>query len=146
VGEWDQVADHCRTMKAPDDAIREVLEGKVDYQLLTRSCVTMALASLDWANHRICRRAGTESKRLQFAPESMPPFFADLAAGERGTMLLRIPAAVYWLMHNHSALAGKAPELLDEVGLLEHKLGRVKTEYDNRIKTPYGNLADHMIF
>jgi hypothetical protein len=145
--EWECLADHCLAAKVPEHPILDILQGKTEYQLLKRCCVTMALASLDWANDRIHRRGGMESKRLQWAPETMPSLVADLALGERGTILMRIPAAVYWMIHNHSALAGKAPEMLDEVGLLQHTLGRIKkTRYDTRANTPYGNIADHMIF
>jgi hypothetical protein len=144
--EWEQLADHCRAAKVPENPIRRVLEGKTEYQLLKRCCVTMALSSVDWANHRIHRRAGTEGKRLQLAPEAMPALLADLAMGERGTMLTRIPAAIYWLMNNRSALAGKSHEILDQAGLLERKFGRIqKTRYDNRRVTPYGAIADHII-
>ncbi len=146
VNEWSQLAEDCRAANVPENPILNILQGKTEYQLLTRCCVTMALASLDWANHRIHRRAGLEAKRLQLAPQSMPSFVADLASGERGTMLMRIPAAMYWLVHNHSALAGKAHEILDEAGMLEHKRGRVvKTRYDNVKKSPYGDIADHII-
>ncbi len=147
LGEWECIAEHCKTASVPENPILDILQGKTGFQLLTRCCVTMALASLDWANHRIHRRAGLEAKRLQLAPESMPALIAELASGERGTMLLRIPAALYWLMHNHSALAGKAPDILNEAGMLQHKMGRVqKTDYDNDRKTPYGDILDHMIY
>jgi hypothetical protein len=147
LNEWESLADHHKTAKVPENPILDILQGKVEYQLLERSCVTMALASVDWANHRIHKRAGTEAKRIQLCPESMPSLLADLALGERGTTLLRIPAALYWLMHNQAVLAGKAPDILNDAGLLQHKMGRVrKTSYDNRGQTPYGNIADHMIY
>ena len=147
LNEWEYVSDHHKTAHVPENPILDVLQGKVEYQLLERSCVTMALSSLDWANYRIHRRAGMEAKRIQVVPESMPSFLADLAVGERSTILLRIPAAMYWLMNNQAILAGKAHEILDEAGLLQHKLGRIrKSNYDNRRETPYGAIADHMIF
>ena len=40
-----------------------------------------------------------------------------------------------------------AHELLDEAGLLQRKMGRiVKFDFDNRRNTPYGDIADHIIY
>jgi hypothetical protein len=149
LNEWEYMADHCRTCSVPENPILDILQGKLEYQLLERSCVTMALASVDWASHRIHQRAGlVEAKRLELAPTSMPSFLADMAVGERIKMLLRIPAALYWLVRNHSALAGKAPDILNDAGLLQHtRFGRVKKmRYGNRRKSAYGELLDHVIY
>ncbi len=147
--EWDALPGYYQSAKIPEHPIREVLEGKISYHVLERSCVTMALLSVDWANHRIHRRAGLpEPKRIEVAPVSMPTFLSDLVSGERMPTLLRVPAALHWVLANQAVIADKAPEALDEVGLLEHgKLGRVtKYNYDNRRETPYGPIGEHMIY
>ena len=146
--EWDAVGDYYRDSKLPEEPIRDVLDGKISYQVLERSCITMALLSVDWGNHRIHQRAGLpEPKRVEIAPESMPSLFSTLLTGERTPLLLRIPAALHWVMHNQTVVAGKAPRALADIGLLDRRLGRpVRTVYDTRRKTPYGTLSNNMIY
>jgi hypothetical protein len=82
------------------------------------------------------------------APESLPSFIAELVSGERTPLLLRVPAALHWIMHNKNVVVvKKAPKALADVGLLERRLGRpVKRVYDTRRKTPYGRLANNIIY
>lgn len=146
--DWDALGDYYKSSNVPEEPIRDVLEGKIRYQLLERSCITMALLSADWGNHRIHRRAGLpEPKRVEVAPESMPSFIAELVSGERTPLLLRIPAALHWVMHNQTIVVRKAPKALADVGLLERRMGRIpRTVYDTRRKTPYGSLSRHIIY
>jgi hypothetical protein len=77
----------------------------------------------------------------------MPAFLYALAAGERTAALLRMPAALHWLLNNHTVIPSHAPALLDEVGLLRREDGQiVKRRYDNRGQTPYGGLSEHLIY
>ena len=147
-GEWDAVADYYRTSKTSPDPVRDVLDGKISYQLLERSCISMALLSVDWANHRIHRRAGLpEPKRVKVAPESLPSLIADLASGERTPMLLRVPAALQWIMLNQTVVVEKAAMMLDDVGLLAHEDGEVaRSDWETPRESPYGDLLDHMIY
>jgi hypothetical protein len=148
--EWEGVADYHRTANLPEEPIRDVLEGKIRYQALERSCISMALLSLDWGNHRIRRRAGLpEPKRIELAPESLPAFISGLVSGERTPLLLRVPAALHWIMQNQTAaIVGKAPGVLAEAGLLErNRFGRPRRiVYDTRRRTPYGRLSHHIIY
>ena len=147
--EWDTLGEYSRGANLPEEPIRDVLDGKISYQVLERSCITMALLSLDWGNHRIHQRAGLpEPRRVEVCPASLPSFISTLVSGERTPLLLRIPAALHWVMHNEkTVVVGKAPKALADIGLLERRLGRpVRTVYDNRRETPYGTLSDHIIY
>ncbi len=146
--DWDAIGDYSKGANLPEEPIRDVLDGKIGYQLLERSCITMALLSADWGNHRIHRRAGLpEPRRVEVSPEGMPSFISELVSGERTPLLLRIPAALHWVMHNQTVVVGKAPKALADVGLLETRLGRpVRTVYDTRRETPYGALLEHIIY
>jgi hypothetical protein len=146
--EWDAIGDYYRGANLPEEPIRDVLDGRIGYQLLERSCITMALLSVDWGNHRIHRRAGLpEPRRVEVAPEGLPSFISELVSGERTPLLLRIPAALHWVMHNQTVVVRKAPKALADIGLLERRLGRpTRTVYDNRRNTPYGPLLDHIIY
>jgi hypothetical protein len=146
--EWESILEQYRKAKVPENPIRDILQGKVRYHLLERSCITMALTSVDWANRRIHRRGGLgEPKRIRVAPTAMPAFLEDLAAGKRRAMLLHAPAALHWLMMNQAVLPSKAHELLDEAGLLHHEHGHIKEQhYDNRNHSPYGEITEHIIY
>jgi hypothetical protein len=146
--DWEGVTGYYKSASLPEEPIRDVLDGKISYQLLERSCITMALLSADWGNLRIHRRAGLpEPKRVEVAPASLPAFISELVCGERTPTLLRVPAALHWIMHNHTIVVRKAPQALADVGLLETRLGRPrKTVYDTRRKTPYGRLARNIIY
>jgi hypothetical protein len=147
-GDWAAVAEYYTTSRLSRDPVRDVLDGKISYHLLERSCISMALLSLDWANHRIHRRAGLpEPARVAVAPESLPSFITDLAGGERTPMLLRVPAALQWIMVNQTVVVEKAAQMLDDVGLLQRdEKGPLRTDWETPRETPYGNLLDHMIY
>jgi len=148
LSEWEQVAEYYRNTEVPEGPIRDILDGKIRYHLLERSCITMALSSVDWANRRIHERAGLgEPKPLRVAPLAMPSFMSKLASGKRTAVLLRVPAALHWVLTNQTVIPAKAYELLDEVGLLQRENGRIKkVHYDNRRHTPYGEVAEHLIY
>jgi hypothetical protein len=145
---WEAVERVINELGLPEDPIEKILGGSISYQLMLRSCVTMALTSIDWTLVRAYQRAGrSDPPRIRVAPQSIPGMLDQLAYGHRRAALMRVPAALYWLIHHQSVLPGKSEQLLDEVGLLERHDGKiVMHHYDNRIKSPYGVLKEHLIF
>ena len=148
LNEFEELVDQYKKAEVPENPIQDILDGKIEYHLLQRSCITMALSTVDWANRRIHERGGLgEPKRIRVSPQAMPGFMSKLASGKRTAALLRMPAALYWLMTNQTVIPGKAFELLDEAGLLQRENGKIKQVfYDNQRQTPYGEIADHLIF
>ena len=146
--DWKALNMEYRAAKVPENPIEDILEGKIRYHLLERSCITMALQSVDWANQRVHARAGLgEPPIIRVTPGSLPSFMAKLASGKRSTLLLRAPAALHWLMTHQTVIPSKAHELLDEAGLLQRENGKIREfHYDNRRKTPYGEVSDHLIY
>ena len=145
---WEEIRNSMRENAVPEYPIDEILQGKTRYHLLERSCITMGLTTLDAANVRIHRRAGLqEPKRVRVVPGELPAFIGNIARGERRNALRSIPAALHWLANNQTVIPRKAHELLDEIGLLQSRRGKlVKTHYDNRKNTPYGRLNEHLIY
>ncbi len=145
---WEGIRDSLRTDEVPGNPIEEMLEGRTRYHLIERSCVTMALIMLDVANVRIHRRGGLEEPpRINAVPEKLPPLIHNLEKGNLRTALFSIPSAIHWLIHNQTVIPGKAHELLDEVGLLQRKNGKIVSEsFDNTDVTPYGRIDEHMIY
>ncbi len=146
--EWAALKDWLEGEDIPENPIQEILDGKTRYHTLLRSCVTMALTTIDWANARIYRRALLpDPERIRVTPESFPSLVDDLAHGKRSAMLARIPGALHWLTRHQTVIPGRAWRLLDDVGLLQHRDGRViEHHYDNRQESPYGRLEDHLIY
>jgi hypothetical protein len=146
--EWVEIKDLLERENIPENPLQEILDGKIRYHLLLRSCITMALTMIDWANVRIHHRAELpEPRRIRVTPESLPNVIDNLAQGKRSSVLARIPAALHWLTNHQTVIPGKAYKLLDEVGLLQRRDGRVvEKHYDNRRESPYGRLEDHLIY
>jgi len=146
--DWEAVMRSLRDQDLPEDPIQDILGGSISYQLLLRSCVTMALMSIDWTLVRAYRRAGrSDPSRIRVAPDSIPAMLDELAHGHRRAALARVPAALRWLIDHQTVVPGKSVQLLDEVGLLERDKGRIAMRhYDNRTESPYGKPRDHLIY
>jgi hypothetical protein len=133
----------------PQNPIRDILDGNLSYHLLLRSCVTMALATIDWANVRIHRRGGLpDPPRIRVAPDSLPTALDEIAEGNMKSAFLRIPGALYWLTKNGSAMPGDSYKVLEEAGLLQTgEDGKIaRKDYENRHESPYGCIDDNLIY
>ena len=144
----EQKAEEAEEEELPDNPIQEILSGNVSYHLVLRSCVTMALATLDWANVRIHRRGDLpDPPRIRSAPKSLPAALDELAHGNMKSALIRMPGALYWLTKNGSAVPGDAHKVLEEAGLLKKEEGKlVRKDYENRHESPYGCTDDNLIY
>jgi hypothetical protein len=145
---WEQVKDAIRALDLPEDPIECILGGRTSYQLILRSCVTMALTSIDWTLARAYNRVRrNDPPRIRIAPDSLPGLLEELAHGHRRAALLRLPAALHWLIHHQSVIPGRSEQLLDDVGLLERANGKiVMHHFANRTESPYGRLSDNLIY
>jgi hypothetical protein len=146
--EWAELKAMSKRQQIPDNPVEEFLGGKVRYHLLERSCITMALMTIDWANRRIHELANLgQPKQIRIAPDSFPGFLGDLARGNKRSALVRLPAALHWVTRHQTVIPGKSYKLIDEAGLLERRNGKiVRRDYDNRIESPYGKIGEHLIF
>jgi len=145
--DWASLRAALEHAVLPENPIQEILNGRYRYHLLLRSCITMALTTIDWANVRIHHDAQLPTpERIRVAPSSLPSFFDRWRQGDHSSALLRLPGALHWLLNNQTVIPAKAFELLDEVGLLlrrdEHI---VRKHYDNRDQTAYGHIRDSLI-
>ena len=146
--EWDKLRQEMKKAVVPEDPIQEILGGRYRYHLMLRSCVTMVLTTIDWANVRIHADAQVAAPdRVRVAPDSLPSFFDRWSQGSHTSALLRVPGALHWLLNNQTVIPAKAFALLDEVRLLQHKDGSVvRHHYDNHENTAYGRTQDSLIY
>ena len=146
--DWSALKAALQHEVFPEEPIQEILHGRYRYHSMLRSCVTMVLTTIDWANVRIHYDADLEPpQRIRVAPTELPSFFDKWSHGDRSRALLRIPGALHWLVNNQTVIPGKAFELLDEVGLLQHEDDAVvRKHYDNRQESAYGHIRDSIIY
>jgi len=144
----DQKAEAEEEEELPQNPIKEILDGNISYHLILRSCVTMVLATLDWANVRVHRRGELpDPPRIRVAPKSLPAALDELALGNFKSALIRMPGVLYWLTKNGSAIPGDAHKVLEEAGLLETEEGKLlRKEFENRHESPYGCIDDNLIY
>jgi hypothetical protein len=133
--------------RAPEDPITEVMGGKISYQLLERSCVTMALEVVAVTAHRLTARLPAKQQiRVQVTPENIPSWMDDLADTGMAGIFVRMPHVVWWLMHNANVLPTRAHRILNDAGLLERDGKKaVKHHYKLFEQTPYGRLDHNLL-
>jgi hypothetical protein len=133
--------------RAPEDPVTEVMGGKISYQLLERSCVTMALEVVAMTAHRLTADLPADDQiRVRVTPENIPSWVEDLSSAGMAGIFLRMPHVVWWLMHNANVLPTRAWRILDDAGLLERRDGEVvKRQHSLFGDTPYGKLSDNLL-
>jgi len=146
--EWRELRQAMKRGVVPEDPIQEILQGRYRYHTMLRSCVTMALTTIDWANVRIHDDAHQGApKRIRVAPSSLPSFFDRWSHGSRSRALIRVPGALHWLLNHQTVIPARAYELLDEVDLLQREEGNVvRHHYDNEQTTAYSRIPDSLIY
>jgi hypothetical protein len=133
--------------RAPEDPITDVMGGKISYQLLERSCVTMALEIVALTAHRLTAHLPAEQQvRVCVTPENIPSWVDDLANAGMAGIFVRMPHVMWWLMHNANVLPTRAYHILDDAGLLARDGGDVvKRNYKLFEETPYGKLDHNLL-
>ena len=133
--------------RAPEDPITDVMGGKISYQLLERSCVTMALEVVAVTAHRLTAHLPAGKRiRVRVTPENIPSWVDDLADAGMAGIFVRMPHVVWWLMHNANVLPTRAHRILDEAGLLLRDGKKaVKHTYKLFEQTPYGKLVHNLL-
>jgi len=132
---------------APEDPITDVMGGKISYQLLERSCVTMALEVVAVTAHRLTAGLPAEQQiRVRVTPENIPSWVDDLADAGMAGIFVRMPHVMWWLMHNANVLPTRAHRILNDAGLLARDGKKaVKHTYKLFEQTPYGKLVHNLL-
>jgi len=132
---------------APEDPITEVMGGEVSYQLLERSCVTMALEIIAITAQRLTAHLPEDNRiRVNVTPDNIPSWIDDLAGAGMAGIFLRMPHVMWWLAHNTNVLPTRAWRILDEAGLVERDgADPVRRRYKLHGDTPYGKLSDNLL-
>ena len=145
--QWEALRQTLNAASVP----AEPLPGNhgIGYQTLQRSCITMTLHMLDVTVERL-RAAGhvaaVPHPRLRLGPVELTPWMEELAHADTLGLFLRAPFALWWLVRHQEVLPRSATKQLDEAGLLEHQGGDpLVHHYKLSIRTPYGEMHDHLI-
>lgn len=134
----------------PENSITEITGGEISYQLLLRSCITMALTTIDASNGRIHERLPDlgERPQLKIGPGNLPSWVADIAHSDKLHVLLRIPSVIYWVAKHQDVLPATASLNLDRADLLQRDQDDrpLKRQYSLHAETPYGRLQDSLMY
>ena len=126
----------------------DLLEGNLTYQLLQRSCITMALYVVDLCLQRLFE-SGRIDKRpaLRVVPESVPEWIDGLAHANARGVGASLGKIVRWVHQNSTVIPGSSYRILESAGLLQQDRGKtVIHHYDLRTgKNPYGDLKRVLI-
>jgi hypothetical protein len=145
--EWQILRTALDENRAPEDPITDIMGGKISYQLLERSCVTMALEIVAITAQRLTGGLPEEHQiDVRVTPENIPSWVDDLAHSGRAGIFMRVPHLIWWFVNNANTLPTRAFHILDDAALLVHDDGGVvKHHYKLFGDTPYGKLSDNLL-
>jgi hypothetical protein len=145
--EWHNLRAALDENRAPEDPITDIMGGKISYQLLERSCITMALEIVAITAQRLTAQLPEKERiHVRVTPEHIPSWFEDLAHSGRAGIFVRLPHALWWLINNSNVLPSRAWHNLDDAGLLVRDAnGPVTHQYRLHDETPYGKLSDNLL-
>jgi hypothetical protein len=136
--------------QVPENSIAEITGGEISYHLLLRSCITMALTTIDAGADRTHQRYPVLGERphLQIGPESLPSWVADIAFADKLHTLLRIPALIYWVAKHQEVFPSSGATSLDRASLLRRGEdgSPVRYQYSLGADTPYGQLRNNLMY
>lgn len=136
--------------QVPENSIAEITGGEISYHLLLRSCITMALTTIDAGADRTHQRypARGERPHLQIGPDNLPKWVSDIAHADKLQTLLRIPALIYWVAKHQEVIPSTGVASLDRAGLLQRGEdgSPLRHQYSLRADTPYGQLRDNLMY
>ncbi|MFQ5600229.1 MAG: hypothetical protein ACE5G2_06710 [Candidatus Krumholzibacteriia bacterium] len=149
LGQWEKLREALVANHVPEDPLVS-RQHETSYQTLQRSCITMALHTIDVTVERLRARGLVDSRhkkpRLKLGPKKLAPWMEELAHADLLGIFLRAPFALWWMVRHQDMLPHKAPHRLEEAGLLERRGGQVvMRHYSLDGQTPYGQLKDHLI-
>ncbi|MEM7144688.1 MAG: hypothetical protein AAF591_06110 [Verrucomicrobiota bacterium] len=157
--EWDAAEDldddtrrgleeWAREAPGSNEAIDEILGGDLSYQLLKRSCITMAFFTVDLCLKRM-HLLGRISERpeIKVLPNSLPDWLDGLAHAKGRTLGRSLGKIIRFVHQNSTVVPGLSYRILEDAGLLRRENGKtVVHHYFMRSgKSPYGSLKDRLI-
>jgi hypothetical protein len=113
----------------------------MSYQSLHRSCVQLALHTLEMA-------AGRDERRPAdlFLVAPMPAWLEEVAEGGVPALLRHLPQGLMYVLRNRFVLPASLPKQLDRAGLLTRVNGKIdERHYTFEGRTPYGRVLDHVL-
>ena len=129
-------------------AVDGLLGGDLTYQLLERSCITMALYTVDLCLGRLFESGKIHERPvLNIVPDSVPEWIGGLAHANARAVGASLGKIIGWVHKHSTVIPGSSYRILEDAGLLRQEHGKtVVHHYDLRAgKSPYGNLKDYLI-
>ena len=125
----------------PPESVSWMRFSHVSYQSLHRSCVQLALRTLEMA-------AGRDERRpAEFFPVApMPAWLDELADGGVAALIRNLPRGLAYVLKNRFILPATLPQQLDRAGFLTRVDGKIdERHYTFTGRTPYGRVREHVL-
>ncbi|MEM8954614.1 MAG: hypothetical protein AAGD22_10725 [Verrucomicrobiota bacterium] len=157
--EWDAAEDldddtrqsleeWARAAPGSNEAIEEILGGDLSYQLLKRSCITMAFFTVDLCLKRL-HLLGRINERpvIKVLPDTLPGWLDDLAHAKGRSLGRSLGRIIRFVHQNSTIVPGSSYRILEDAGLLRQDGGKtvVHHYFIRSGKSPYGPLKDRLI-
>ena len=139
---WCEIDEVLRSNQLPDSPMENMSSVCTSYQLLLRSCATMALHSIELAVKRISSH-GIMSADDVSAFENLQiikpiPWLESLGNSGLKNIVRQAPWAIWWIARHQEVIPTKIPGILHKAGLLKLKNGEpVMHHYFSGSQSPY---------
>jgi len=125
--DWDAIAASLKRNKLPRSPIDDMPHIYTSYQLLLRSCATMALHTIELAAKRLAAHGYMKDSEVAVLEnlEIVKPVPWLEAMGRSGlkSIVRQAPFAIWWITRHQEVIPTKIPGILAKAGLVETRNG-----------------------
>ncbi len=125
--DWQAIAAILRENRLPDAPIDDMPNIYTSYQLLLRSCATMALHTIELAARRLAAHGymrEDEAAVLENLEIVKPvPWLEAMARSDLKSIVRQAPFAIWWITRHQEVIPTKIPGILARAGLVKTRNG-----------------------
>ncbi len=125
--DWKAIAASLKKNKLPSSPIDDMPHIYTSYQLLLRSCATMALHTIELAAERLAAHGympDSKAAVLENLEIVKPvPWLEAMARSDLKSIVRQAPFAIWWITRHQEVIPTKIPGILAKAGLIETEKG-----------------------
>ena len=142
--DWQMLHQRLQEDEAPEEELARMPDNEDGYQLLVRSCATLARYTVLTAAARLLDRGFDDEVVRKALPSyelaSPESWMKEIAHADLSGVFLRAPMAVSFLLRHPESNPRRIPQELADAGLLETENGKPQfTNYSGTGVSPYGH-------
>lgn len=144
---WAAIAASLKGNRLPDSPLADMPRIYTSYQLLLRSCATMALHTIELAAKRLAAHGymhDSEARVLENLEIVKPiPWLESMARSDLKSIVRQAPYAIWWITRHQEVIPTKIPGILERAGLVKTRNGApVVNSYFSGGRSPYIDRDD----